>query len=428
VSTAPPSGATPQIVEQTREFPVGRVVQAVVAVGLLALLTLDVFPPVKPVAFAALVVLAVIVIVGLLDQHAPARVTDSIATGVIWLFAVAIVTLLASFLLYIVVKGLTTIGWSGVGFLLLIAAFVAGGSVVYLAATRLPTNTQAIVRVLAIAASLVVAVGVIALLANVIGRVIPDFPGFLDTSPTGNPEGVVGPQLWNSFYLLFITMLISIPLGVGAGIYMAEFAPTNRFTEAIRLATETLASLPSIIVGLVGLVLFVNTFGLRFSVLSGALALTIFNLPLIERVTEQSLRAVPANLCEGALALGMTRWQAIRTVILPSALPGLVTGFVLAAGRVFGEAAALLFTAGQSTSALNWGDLSLFSNTSPLGLLRPAESLSVHIWKLQSEGIVPNYRNIADGAAALLILSVLLFNVLARYLGRLLYRRITATR
>lgn len=355
--------ATPQIVEQTREFPWARVVQAVVAAGLLALLILDVFPPIKPVATAALVVLVVIVIVGVLDQAAPARVTDAIATGIVWFFAAVIVALLASFLIYIVVRGL------------------------------------AVIR-----------------------------PGFFATSPEGHPEGVIGPQLWNSFYLLLVTMLISIPLGVGAGIYMAEFAPVNRFTEAIRLATETLASLPSIIVGLFGLVLFVNQFNLRFSVLSGALALTVFNLPLIERVTEQSLRAVPANLREGALGLGMTRWQAIRTVILPSALPGLVTGFILAAGRVFGEAAALLFTAGQSTSALNWSDISLFNNTSPFGLMRPAESLSVHIWKLQSEGIVPNYRQIADGAAAVLIISVLLFNVVARYLGRALYRRITASR
>ena len=427
MSTAP-AEATPQIVEQTREFPIGRVVQAVIAIALIALLMLDIFPPIKPVAFAALVVLAVVVIVGLLDQFAPARVTDTIATGLIWLFAVGIVALLASFLVYIILKGFATIGWSGIGFLLLIAGLIAAGAVVYFVVTRLPPETPGLLRVGAALGAVIVAVAFVALLANLIGRVIPGFPGFLDTSPPGNPEGVVGPQLWNSFYLLIVTMILSIPLGVGAGIYMAEFAPVNRFTEGIRLATETLASLPSIIVGLFGLVLFVNTLGLRFSVLAGALALSVFNLPLIERVTEQSLRSVPASLREGALGLGMTRWQAIRTVVLPSAIPGLVTGFILAAGRVFGEAATLLFTAGQSTAALNWSDLSLFSNTSPLGLLRPAESLSVHIWKLQSEGIVPNYRNIADGAAALLIVSVLLFNVVARYLGRVLYRRITASR
>jgi phosphate transport system permease protein len=222
-------------------------------------------------------------------------------------------------------------------------------------------------------------------------------------------------------------MLISIPLGVGAGIYMAEFAPANRLTDIIRTATETLASLPSIIVGLFGLLLFVQRLHMGFSVLAGALALTVFNLPIIERVAETSLRALPSGLREGSLALGMTRWQTIRTVLLPSALPGLVTGFILTAGRIFGEAAALLFTSGQSSSSLNWHDISLFSDTSPIGLFRPAETLAVHIWKLNSEGLVPDYRHIADGAAALLILFVLAFNVIARFLGRWLHRRITAT-
>ena len=134
--------------------------------------------------------------------------------------------------------------------------------------------------------------------------------------------GGVGPPLFNSIYLLVLTMLISIPLGVGAGIYMAEFAPANRLTDMIRTATETLASLPSIIVGLFGLLLFVQRLHLGFSVLAGALALTVFNLPVIERVAETSLRALPSGLREGSLALGMTRWQTIRTVLLPSRIAG----------------------------------------------------------------------------------------------------------
>ncbi len=210
-----------------------------------------------------------------------ARITDRIATAVIWTLSAGIVALLASFLAYLVVKG---------------------------------------------------------------GRYISFH--FLVNGPRIVVGGGVGPELFNSFYLLFLTMLISIPLGVGAGIYMSEFAPANKVTEVIRLATETLASLPSIIVGLFGLLLFVQRLGLGFSVIAGALALAVFNLPIIERVAENSLRAVPAGLREGSLALGMTRWQTIRTVLLPSALPGLVTGFILTAGRIFGEAAALLFTAG----------------------------------------------------------------------------------
>jgi len=291
-----------------------------------------------------------------------ARVADRIATAVIWTLSFGIVALLASFLLYLVIKG---------------------------------------------------------------GRYIT--PHFLTAAPRIVAGGGVGPQLFNSFYLLLLTMLITIPLGIGAGIYMAEFAPATRLTEVIRMATETLASLPSIIVGLFGLLLFVQRFHLGFSVLAGALALAIFNLPVIERVAESSLRAVSPGLREGSVALGVTRWQSIRTVLLPSALPGLVTGFILTAGRIFGEAAALLFTAGQSSASLNWHDISLWSDTSPLGLRRPAETLAVHIWKLNSEGLVPDYRHIADGAGALLVICVLAFNVIARFFGRWLHRRMTAT-
>lgn len=291
-----------------------------------------------------------------------ARTTDRIATAVIWTLSFGIVALLASFLLYLLVKG---------------------------------------------------------------GRYIT--PHFLTAAPSIAAGGGVGPQIFNSAYLLVLTMLISIPLGVGAGIYMAEFAPPGKVTEIIRTATETLASLPSIIVGLFGLLLFVQRFHLGFSVLAGALALTVFNLPVIERVAESALRALPAGLREGSLALGMTRWQTIRTVLLPSALPGLVTGFILTAGRIFGEAAALLFTAGQSSASLDWHDISLLDKTSPLALNRPAETLAVHIWKLNSEGLVPDYRQLADGSAALLIVFVLAFNILARFFGRWLHRRITAT-
>lgn len=253
-------------------------------------------------------------------------------------------------------------------------------------------------------------------------------PHFVTAAPAIVAGGGVGPQLFNSFYLLLVTMIISVPLGVGAGIYMSEFAPVNRFTEAIRLATETLASLPSIVIGLFGLLLFVQRFHLGFSVISGALALTVLNLPVLERVSETTIRAVPPSLREGSLALGMTRWQAIRTVLLPSALPGLVTGFILVAGRIFGEAAALLFTAGQSSAELNWHNWNLFGDSGAISLGRPAETLAVHIWKVNSEGLVPDFRQIADGASALLIICVLVFNIMARFVGRALYRRITATR
>ncbi|MGI6186243.1 MAG: phosphate ABC transporter permease PstA [Brevibacillus sp.] len=248
------------------------------------------------------------------------------------------------------------------------------------------------------------------------------------TSPPDivNAGGGVGPQLFNSIYLLVLTMLIALPLGIGAGIYMAEYAPDNRFTQFIRLSIEVLSSLPSIVVGLFGLLVFVNMTGWGYSLLSGALALTVFNLPLLVRITEDALRNVPRSQKEASLALGITKWRTIVSVILPAALPGIITGAILASGRVFGEAAALLFTAGMSSPTLNFTDFSLFSPTSPLNPFRPAETLAVHIWKVNSEGLTPDARDVADGAAAILVLAVLVFNLGARWFGSWLYKKMTS--
>ncbi len=238
--------------------------------------------------------------------------------------------------------------------------------------------------------------------------------------------GGVGPQLFNSLYLLVLTMLIALPLGLGAGIYMSEYAPDNRFTRFIRLSMEVLSSLPSIVVGLFGLVVFVQMTGWGYSILSGALALTVFNLPLLVRVTEDAIRAVPQDQKEASLALGVTKWRTIVSVILPAAVPGIVTGAILASGRVFGEAAALLFTAGMSSPDLVFSNFDLSSPASPLNPFRPAETLAVHIWKVNSEGMVPDARAVADGSAAILVITVLMFNVCARWLSRWVFRRMTS--
>ncbi|PLT45227.1 Phosphate transport system permease protein PstA [Paenibacillus pasadenensis] len=253
--------------------------------------------------------------------------------------------------------------------------------------------------------------------------------GFLTSPPqTFKVGGGIGPQLFNSLFLLVLTMIITVPLGIGAGIYMAEYARPGRFTDFIRLVVEVLSSFPSIVVGLFGLLVFVNYFGLKFSLLAGALALTVFNLPLMVRITEQGIRGVPREQKEAGLALGLTRWKTIVKIMLPVALPTILTGTILAAGRVFGEAAALLFTAGMSSPRLDFTDWNPFSPVSPLNPLRPAETLAVHIWKINSEGIAPDAAQIAAGASAVLILTVLLFNLGSRWLGRFLYRKLTASR
>ncbi|MBP1931087.1 phosphate ABC transporter permease PstA [Ammoniphilus resinae] len=249
------------------------------------------------------------------------------------------------------------------------------------------------------------------------------------TSPpeTMKAGGGIGPQLFNSLYLLVLTLIITIPLGLGGGIYLAEYAPKNKVTDAIRLSIEVLSSLPSIVVGLFGLMVFVNVMGWGFSILSGACALTVFNLPLLVRVVEESLRSVPREQKEASLAMGISHWTTIRKVLLPVALPGIITGTILASGRIFGEAAALLFTAGMSSPDLNFSDWSFTTPVSPLNPFRPAETLAVHIWKVNSEGLIPDARAVADGASAILVLTVLFFNLFARWFGRWIYKRLTAS-
>jgi phosphate transport system permease protein len=250
---------------------------------------------------------------------------------------------------------------------------------------------------------------------------------FLLSDPSDPGLGGILPVLWNSIYMLVLTMLIAVPVGLLGGIYMSEYAGDNRLTSTIRFAEEAISSVPSIVVGLFGLILFVDNFRSGFTALDGALALTFFNLPLMTRLSEQALRAVPQDERSASLALGATKWQTIRHVVVPLAIPGLITGVILTAGRVFGEAAVLLFTSGIGTPThYNFGNFDVFSPASPWSPFRPATTLSVYIYKLQSEGLGIHVNQIIDGAAAILISMVLLFNLGARFIGRVLTRRLTA--
>ncbi|GAA3614401.1 phosphate ABC transporter permease PstA [Secundilactobacillus similis DSM 23365 = JCM 2765] len=238
--------------------------------------------------------------------------------------------------------------------------------------------------------------------------------------------GGVGIQLFNSFYLLLLTMLISFPIALGAGIYLNEYAKKNWVTNLVRTAIEILSSLPSVVVGLFGFLIFVVRFDFGFSILSGAFALTLFNLPLLTRSIEESLAAVPNAQREGGLALGLSKWETVTRIIVPAALPSILTGVILSAGRIFGEAAALIFTAGQSAPALDFTDWNPFNLTSPLNPMRPAETLAVHIWKINSEGIMPDAKAVSSGASAVLVIAVLIFNLLARFVGKRLFKKLTA--
>lgn len=252
-------------------------------------------------------------------------------------------------------------------------------------------------------------------------------PSFL----TGKPEqfkegGGIGPELFNSFYLLILTMIISIPLSLGAAIYLVEYASGNRVTHIIKTVIEVLSSLPSIVVGLFGFLLFVIYFGWGFSIISGAFALTIFNIPLLVRVIQQALESVPTTQRDAGLALGLTRWETTIHILLPTAMPAIITGIILSAGRVFGEAAALIYTAGQSAPTLDFTCLDLSSPTCPWNIFRPAETLAVHIWKINSEGVVPDLAAISNGTAAVLMICVLLFNLIARFVGKRVGKKLVA--
>jgi phosphate transport system permease protein len=251
-------------------------------------------------------------------------------------------------------------------------------------------------------------------------------PAFLFGDPSESSVGGIGPVLWNSVYMLVLTLLITVPLGTLGGIYMAEYAGEGRITNIIRFCQELISSVPSIVVGLFGLALFVNATHWSYTALGGALALTVFNLPLMSRLAEQAIRAVPDDERSGSLALGSTKWQTIVHVVLPIAIPGLVTAVILTAGRIFGEAAALLFTAGVSTPThYDFGNLNLTDPRSPWSPFHTATTLSVYIWKINSEGLGDFVRQLADASAAVLVLLVLVFNLGARALGRLLQRRVT---
>lgn len=177
--------------------------------------------------------------------------------------------------------------------------------------------------------------------------------GFLSTKPSfiRNSIGIF-PNILNTIYIIVLTLAVVLPLGVGAAIYLNEYARNKKLVRIIELATETLSGIPSIIYGLVGMLVFVQFFSFGTSLFAGALTLVIMTLPTIIRTTQESLKTVPDGYREGSLALGSGKWHMIRTVVLPSAIDGVVTGCILAIGRIVGESAALLFTAGMANEIL----------------------------------------------------------------------------
>ncbi|GHO93505.1 phosphate transport system permease protein PstA [Reticulibacter mediterranei] len=259
--------------------------------------------------------------------------------------------------------------------------------------------------------------------AIIVLLLVQGFTALIDPSFYAASDLGIGRQLFNTFYVLILTEIILFPLALAAAIYMVEYAPQGPFVTTIRFAAETLAGVPSIVLGLFGVVLFGSIFGFHISRLTGALALLCLNMPLSLRLFEDALLAVPRELREGSLALGSTKWRMIRTVVLPSALPGLITGLILSAGKIVGETAALVFTMGVSNPA----------NVFTLDPLLSSDTLTIHLWyvKTQGAGSIPGLTTslateVSAGSAALLIIILFVINILARGLGRAIQRRIMA--
>ena len=229
------------------------------------------------------------------------------------------------------------------------------------------------------------------------------------TSYIRNTVGIL-PNLLNTLYIILVAMVVVLPLGVGAAIYLTEYATSGRLVRIIEFAAETLTGIPSIIFGLVGMMLFVQKLGLQAGILAGGLTLVMMILPTIIRTTQESLKTVPQSYREGALALGAGKWHMVRTVVLPGAVDGIVTGCILAIGRIVGESAALLYTAGFGMALV-----SLFDS-----LHTSSATLTVALYVYATEG---GETALAFSIATILMVLTLLINLTAGIIGRKLKRK-----
>lgn len=251
---------------------------------------------------------------------------------------------------------------------------------------------------------------VLFLLGYVLIKGIPNITWeLLSTKPSYLTERIgILPDILNTVYVVLATLVIVLPLGVGAAIYLTEYAKNKKLVGMIEYAAETLSGIPSIIYGLVGMLLFSNNFGT--SLIAGALTLVIMNLPTVMRTTQESLKTVPQSYREGAFGLGAGKWRVIRTVVLPGCVDGVVTGCILSVGRILGESAALLFTAGFA-HALN----GIFE-----GLTSPGATLTVALYVYAKE---EGEFGVAFAIAAILMILTLIINLSATLVGKYYVKR-----
>ena len=267
-------------------------------------------------------------------------------------------------------------------------------------------------RILMGAAAVITAALVLFLIAYVLVKGLPNVSWtLLSTAPSYLSDRIgILPDLLNTLYIVIATLLIVLPLGVGAAIYLTEYATNRRLIGAIEYAAETLSGIPSIIYGLVGMLFFCQFLNMKTSLLAGALTLVIMNLPTIMRTTQESLKTVPQSYREGAFGLGAGKWRVIRTVVLPGCVDGVITGCILSVGRILGESAALLFTAGFAHALNGFFD----------GLSSAGATLTVALYVYAKE---QGQFDVAFAIAAILMLLTLLINGAAMLVERYFRRK-----
>ena len=273
---------------------------------------------------------------------------------------------------------------------------------------------SAVLNILMYLSAGIICLILLGLIGYILYRGLPHItPQFLTSKPSLIRETVgILPNILNTIYIILITLVIVLPVGVGAAIYLNEYAVNKKVVKIIELATETLSGIPSIIYGLVGMLIFVQFFSLGTSLLAGSLTLVIMTLPTVIRTTQESLKTVPNGYREGSLALGAGKWYMIRTVVLPSAIDGIVTGCILSIGRIVGESAALLFTAGMANEVLRLVDAVKPGNA--------GSSLTVALYMYAKER---GEFEIAFAIAAILLVLTFVINMSAKLTAKMLKKK-----
>lgn len=265
-----------------------------------------------------------------------------------------------------------------------------------------------LLRILVILSAIITAGVVLFLIGYILYHGVPNLamPGLFSWKFTAENQSMM-PAIINTVIMIALTLMLAVPIGVFAAIYLVEYSKRgNRFVKVIRVTAETLSGIPSIVYGLFGYIVFVITLGWSFTLLSGVITMAIMILPLIMRTTEEALMAVPDSFREGSFGLGAGRLRTVFRIVLPSSVPGILSGVILAIGRIVGESAALIFTSGTNPVV-------------PKSLFSSASTLSVHLYTLLNEG---RYTDQAYATAVVLLIVVIIINALSSVVAKKLSR------